>query len=151
MASAQSPAPSVAALVAPSPRLAAHVPSHAERLRERLARMPVAAAGARDPFRFSSGGGTPRTAAAPHAAPADVQAGPPPTRLAAPDLRLLGITEDTVGTEIRRTAILSGMNQLFLVKEGEQLALRYQVTKVSADVVEIEDLAENRTLRLALR
>ena len=49
------------------------------------------------------------------------------------------------------TAIVSGAGQLFLVKEGENLTLRYRVIKISADVVELQDLGDKTTLRLALK
>ena len=42
------------------------------------------------------------------------------------------------------------MDGLFLVHEGEPVALRYQVRRIGADGVELEDLAAGTTLRLTL-
>ena len=50
-----------------------------------------------------------------------------------------------------RTAIVSGPGQLFLVKEGQNVTLRYRVIKIAADVVELQDLGDKTTLRLALK
>ncbi len=50
-----------------------------------------------------------------------------------------------------RTAIVSAPGQLFLVKEGQNVTLRYRVAKISADVVELTDLGNGATLRLALK
>jgi len=50
-----------------------------------------------------------------------------------------------------RTAIISAQGQLFLVKEGETLMLRYRVAKISEDVVELIDVGDNSVRRLALR
>ena len=68
-----------------------------------------------------------------------------------PDLQLLGIAEDTREGQPSRTAVISAMDGLFLVHEGEPIALRYQVRKIGADAVELEDLAAGTTIRLALR
>ena len=38
-----------------------------------------------------------------------------------------------------------------MVKEGENVTSRYRVTRISADVVELMDLATNTPRRLALR
>jgi hypothetical protein len=50
-----------------------------------------------------------------------------------------------------RVAFISGEGQLFMVKEGENVTSRYQVTQISADVVELRDLSDNTVRRLALR
>ena len=54
------------------------------------------------------------------------------------------------GTPVR-TAILSGLGDVFLVKAGEIVASRYEVVAVGADAVELRDLGTGRTLRLGLR
>ena len=87
--------------------------------------------------------------AAPAPAPALVEA--PPALPALPALKLAGIAEDEGPEGPVRTAIISGQGQLFLVKEGDSVAQRYRVTKISADVVELIDLGDNSILRLALR
>jgi hypothetical protein len=75
-----------------------------------------------------------------------------PPVVAQPSLKLAGIAEDDGpdGAPIR-TAIISGEGQLFMVKEGENVSPRYRVAKISADVVELIDLATNTPRRLALR
>jgi hypothetical protein len=122
-------------------------PSHEQRLRERLAAMPRADESHRDPFQF--GAPPPRTEPprAVVAAEAVATAGAP----VAPDVQLLGIAEDVRDGQPFRTAIISASDGLFLVHEGEPIALRYQVQRIGADAVELEDLAAGTTLRLALR
>jgi hypothetical protein len=68
-----------------------------------------------------------------------------------PSLKLAGIGEDDGVDGPIRTAFISGEGQLFMVKEGEMVTPRYRVAKISADVVELIDLATNTTRRLALR
>jgi len=74
-----------------------------------------------------------------------------PVRPAPAPLKLSGIAEDETPDGVVRTAIISGLNQLFLVKEGETVAARYRVLHVSSDVVELTDLVDDTVLRLALR
>jgi hypothetical protein len=66
-------------------------------------------------------------------------------------LKLSGIAEDEMPDGVVRTAIISGLGQLFLVKEGDSFADRYRVLRVSSDVVELTDLVDGNVLRLALR
>lgn len=68
-----------------------------------------------------------------------------------PAMRLSGIAEDATADGVVRTAIISGFGQLFLAKEGDPVTDRYRVVKISSDVVELTDLADRSTLRLALR
>jgi hypothetical protein len=70
---------------------------------------------------------------------------------AVPALKLSGIGEDETPDGLVRTAIISGLGQLFLVKEGENVTERYRVLKISSDVVELADLIDGTNLRLALR
>jgi hypothetical protein len=72
-------------------------------------------------------------------------------RPAAPALKLSGIAEDTTPDGVVRTAIISGSGQLYLVKEGESVTTRFRVAKISSDVVELSDLTDGTTLRLALK
>ena len=87
--------------------------------------------------------------AAPAAAPAIVDA--PVTRPGQPPLKLAGIAEDAGPDGPERTAIISGDGQLFMVKEGDAVTLRYRVAKISADVVELTDLTDNSVRRLAMK
>ena len=67
---------------------------------------------------------------------------------AAPPFKLIGIGEDGPV----RIAIISAPGQVFVVKVGENVTARYRVAKISADVVELVDVADDATtLRLAIR
>jgi hypothetical protein len=153
----------VAASIAPSRPIATRVapttfgtatdrsgprPSPITRFRAGLAAMQGSRAIQRDPFRFrpqASPGPVSRrvsTAAVP-----ELPGEPRPPR---PELQLLGIAEDTRDGTVVRNAVISSMNQLYLVGEGEQMALRFLITRVGADSVDVEDLAEGVTFRIAL-
>jgi hypothetical protein len=82
--------------------------------------------------------------------PALVEA-PAPKAPAQPTLKLSGIAEDPGPDGPVRLAIISGDGQLFMVKEGEAVTSRYRVVKISADVVELGDLGDGTTRRLALK
>ena len=59
-----------------------------------------------------------------------------------------------VGVIPRRIAQLggdTGFGEIFLVKEGDSVTLRYRVAKISSEAVELTDLTDNTPLRLALR
>jgi hypothetical protein len=104
----------------------------------------------RDLFRYSS-----RPTPASSALPA-VIAAPPAPSVAAPvetvaPLKLEGLAEDRGAEGPVRTAIISGFGDMFLVKEGDNVTLRYRVAKISPDAVELTDLTNNTPLRLALR
>jgi hypothetical protein len=127
---------------------AAVVEASVARLRARLADMPARPEGTRNPFRFE---GRARAARA-HAAETvvnDVQE--VPAAPARPELRLIGMAEDLRDGLTERTAIVSGLNQVYLVKEGEQIAMRFLVTRIGADAVEVEDLVDGTPLTLGLR
>jgi hypothetical protein len=68
-----------------------------------------------------------------------------------PSLKLAGISEDDGADGPIRMAFISGEGQLFMVKEGEMVTPRYRVTRISADVVELEDVNEKTLRRLAMR
>lgn len=128
--------------------LAAGVQAQSARLRAKLAAAPAARTG-RNPFAFESAApaARPRQAAAapePEAEPDEPSAGP-----SAPALVLLGVAEQDREGTVRRTAMIAGPgDQLFMVAEGEALAGRYRVGAVSADAVELVDLATGATRRL---
>jgi hypothetical protein len=97
-----------------------------------------------------------------HAAPAPIAAVVTPraalteTPLAAavatmPALKLSGISEDPGEAGPIRQAFISGEGQLFIVKEGEGVTARYRVARISSEVVELTDLSDNTTRRLALK
>jgi hypothetical protein len=99
----------------------------------------------RDPFRFATI--APRPAPPPIAIP--VAAAPPPPQR--PPYKLIGVAEDTAAGNPVRTAIISGPNQLYVVKEGDKVPPRYGVARISADVVELVDTSDSSALRLALK
>jgi hypothetical protein len=85
-------------------------------------------------------------ALAPHPTEAPAVFAPPQ-----PSLKLAGIGEDEGADGPIRIAFISGEGQLFMVKEGEMVTPRYRVARISAEVVELEDLTTNTPRRLALR
>ena len=85
------------------------------------------------------------------AAPAPALSEARPAVIAQPSLKLSGIAEDPGPDGPVRTAFIAGEGQLFMVKEGDRVASRYRVNKISADVVELTDLADNSVRRLAMR
>jgi hypothetical protein len=115
----------------------------------RLGRRPQPVASpqrVRDLFRFATA--APRkTPAAPIVLP--VSAEPPVP--APPAFRLIGVAEDTAAGNPVRTAIISAPGQLYVVREGERIASRYGVARISPDVVELVDTANSTELRLALK
>jgi hypothetical protein len=70
---------------------------------------------------------------------------------AQPALKLAGIAEDDGPDGPIRMAFISGEGQLFMVREGEMVTPRYRVNKITADVVELQDVNEQTLRRLALR
>jgi hypothetical protein len=74
-----------------------------------------------------------------------------PVQPAQPSLKLSGIAEDAGPDGPVRLAFIAGEGQLFMVKEGDAVTPRYQVVKISADVVELIDLGDHTVRRLALR
>jgi hypothetical protein len=88
----------------------------------------------------------PTSAAGPAAPPPSVPAPPP----VAP-MRLVGISEDSSPDGPVRKVFISGDGQLYIAKEGDTVLVRYKVTKISADVVELTDVEDGTVRRLALR
>ena len=104
----------------------------------------------RDVFRFAA---PPQAARLiPRALPPPIDAPPVPPR---PALRLIGVAEDNAdaGASGRpmRMAIISAPDQLYMVKEGERVASRYGVKRISSDVVELVDSGDASALRLVLK
>jgi hypothetical protein len=62
-------------------------------------------------------------------------------------VRLIGMAEEADVF----TAILSTPSGVFLVKEGEEVLSRFRISRVSADVVELIDLLDGSSHRLALK
>jgi Tfp pilus assembly protein PilP len=66
-------------------------------------------------------------------------------------MQLLGIAEDGADSTLERTAVIATPRQVYLVKEGEQIAFRFQVVRIGPDAVELRDLAHDSTFTIALR
>jgi hypothetical protein len=62
-----------------------------------------------------------------------------------PALKLIGVAEDAGATGLIRTAIIAGPGQVYVVKEGDRVTSRYLVARISADVVELQDLGNVRS------
>jgi hypothetical protein len=119
-----------------------------KRLHERL-RPSDTPLHSRDLFRYAA-----KPAASPGSTAAATFVAPPPEQPAAAivaPLKLEGLAEDHGDQGPVRTAIISGFGDIFLVKEGDPVTLRYRVAKISPDAVELTDLTDNSPLRLALR
>jgi hypothetical protein len=106
----------------------------------------------RNPFRFGSATSATSHAGASRAERAtvpavasEVPAAPPP-----PAYTLAGIAEHNVSGGRKRTAVISGEGQLYLVTEGQAVGGRYTVVRVDAEAVLLRD-ASGRELTLALR
>lgn len=136
---------------APSPQLdvlAANVQSQSSRLRKRLADAPQPQPPARNPFSFV----VRQTKTARAAAPV-VEAAPAPEPLPAePVLDLIGIAERNTPKGVVRTAmIVDAAQELHMLQEGQEIAGRYRVTAISADVVELTETTSGATRRIALK
>ncbi len=68
-----------------------------------------------------------------------------------PSLKLVGIAEEGAADAILRTAIIAGFGDLFMVTVGDAVTLRYRVSTVGPDAVELLDAADQTTLRLTLK
>ena len=74
-----------------------------------------------------------------------------PTVALPPVLKLVGLGEDVTPTGTVRTAILSGSGDLVLAKEGDTVAGRYRVLRISSEIVELSDVIDGSTRRLVLK
>lgn len=121
------------------------------RLRARRTEAPRPRSPERNAFEFAPeapvrlAGGAARGAAP---APAQVM---PPTVPPPPQLTLSGVAETRQGDQVVRTAIISGMGQLFFAKPGDRLANTYVVSIIGPDIVELREVATGRVIRLTLR
>src|SRR5262245_29560763 len=118
------------------------------RLHDRLRPTTAPTPPGRNVFAFRA-----RAAAAP--APTSAPSRPiivePPPVPPGPSFKLVGIAEDDGPDGPIRTAFISSDGQLLMVKEGERIANRYDVTHITPDVVELTDVADNTVRRFALR
>jgi hypothetical protein len=126
-----------------------------ERQRARLERLTAAppVSPSRNPFRFGSRPRRASTAPLTDRAPDDPAALADRAVPAAPSVpvRLVGIAAGAADDGPFRSAILSGLGQVFIAGAGDLVAERYRVTAVGEDAVELSDEMTGRVLRLALR
>jgi hypothetical protein len=137
--------PSAARHAAVSEGRGAQLQSEIARLHDRL-RPDAVPVQRRDLFHFESRARVVPRAAAPVAiVPIDTA-----PVVVAPSLKLIGLAEEPGANGMIRTAIISGRGELFMVKEGDRVADRYRVARVSADSVELADDQAAAPLRLHL-
>jgi hypothetical protein len=120
------------------------------RLRERLHPTSMPQRPSRNLFQFRA---VPPAVRASPSLPAPVSSTVEPSAAVpqAPPMKLIGIAEDAGPDGATRTAIIAGANELFLVKEGESVTPRYRVGRILGDAVELTDLEQPGTIRLALK
>ncbi|MBS1819370.1 MAG: hypothetical protein JSU08_15670 [Acidobacteria bacterium] len=137
------------ARVSPLDMSMASLQSEVGRLHERLA-PTIAPTRSRDLFRFQERTRRPVSrslATRPVAeAAATTQAPAPPP----PSLSLIGVAEDVTPDGVVRTAIVSGLGDVFLVKVGDTIRDRYRVGPVSGDATQIIDLTTGTSTTIAL-
>ena len=143
-------APPIVVPAAPIEARGAELANEIARLHERLRPTATPRQPGRNLFVYHAP--EPRAAAIAPAAPKPALTEPLPALTPPqPLLKLAGIGEDAGPDGPLRVAFITGEGQLFMVKEGESVTSRYQVTKISADVVELRDVTDNTVRRLALR
>ena len=118
------------------------------RLRERLHPAVEPQRPARNLFQFSSKAAGPTSPVTASTSVLEEAVRPSP---AEPPLKLIGIAEDPGPEGPVRTAIISGFGQTFFVKDGDTIGTRFRVQHLSGESVELSDLVEPATYRLALQ
>ncbi len=120
--------------------------AQADRLKARLAEVTAYRQPARDAFRFAS-------------SPRRVEETPPPSGIEAPPAVVApvrppygfaGLATTTENGVTVRTAILSSLQGVSLVKEGETLETGYRVTSITDDAVTLESTADGTQTTLHL-
>jgi len=126
------------------------IQGQAGRLRAYLTGAPPLALATRNPFRFRGRPEAQPEIRGARAALTAARSGVPGS-IARPELALAGLAEDPSPSGPIRTAIISGMGQLFLVKEGEGFGGRFQVVRIGTNAVEVLDQREGSTFSLVLK
>ncbi|MPZ19230.1 MAG: hypothetical protein GEV06_15150 [Luteitalea sp.] len=130
-------------------RMADEVSGQVERLSAHSRTAPAPHASQRNPFHFAQR--EPPPAARPEPGPAALPPAPKATPAAKTlQLRLIGVAEKVTSEGVERTAIISGVGQLFMVKAGDSVTARYVVTTVGADAVELRDTVTDAVRQLGL-
>jgi hypothetical protein len=123
----------------------------AARLRNRQRESPAPREGGRNPFDYAPVSAPPATAA-PAPPPAEAIAPPAPTEPPPPVFTLSGIADKT-GDDGKtvRTAVISGLGQLYFAKVGDTVTDRYTVTAIGVDAVDLRDATTGQAIRLVLQ
>jgi hypothetical protein len=108
----------------------------------------AAPARGRDVFRFAAARAARAASGVALVPPVAVE---PPAAPPRPALKLIGVAEDTASGSAIRTAIISGPDQLYVVREGERVTSRFGVQRISSDVVELVDAVDASAFRLVLK
>jgi hypothetical protein len=124
-----------------------------ERLEARRAQAELSAVERRNPFRFAVDQRAPREPQLAQAASPALAAGAAPAAGPAPlpPVSLIGIVDRTVDGHAQRLAVVSMADTLHYVAVGARIGSRYEVVSVAADAVELKDLSDGSTRRLALK
>ena len=130
--------------------LAHEVQTRAKRLKERLASAPMPQQPVRNPFVFRRAEPPPAATSRPAATIAPV---PTVVQLPAePPLVLIGIAEQRVNNvPVRIAMITTAGDELLVVRVGDSVIQRYQVTAIMANAAELLDLTTGRARRLTLQ
>ncbi|HEU4693511.1 MAG TPA: hypothetical protein VFS23_34345 [Vicinamibacterales bacterium] len=152
----------VAAIVAPTPRTQSapvatpqaidssgavvDLGAQAERLRAKLAEVSTYRQPSRDAFRF----GAASRRVVESAPPAVTELPPAVITPSRPPYALAGMATTMVDGVAQRTAILSSLQGVSLVKEGDLLDAGYRVTSIADDAVTLESTSDGSTSTLRL-
>ena len=129
------------------PRAAAQIENEAARMQAGIREQAAYRQPERNPFRFGSRrselAGAEASVAAP---PVEAFVPPPPP----PPVTLAGIAEDQVAEGVQRTAILSSLSGVLLVKEGDDVLGQYRVSKIESGAIELTRISDGGSVRLLL-
>jgi hypothetical protein len=155
LAAAATPGSGGAPAISPSKPTAldaqgAELSGEVQRLRERLRPDAEPRAPGRNLFRYAASRSRSATSLAPVTEP-DASSVTPVRELPKIPLDFIGVAETAGDQGIVRTAIMTAGGQLVHAKEGESVASRYRVTRITSELVELVDTADGATTRLVLR
>jgi hypothetical protein len=124
-----------------------------ERLEARRAQGELPAEERRNPFRFAVDQRAPREPQQAQAATLPLAAGAATaaTLPTLPPMSLIGIVDRTVDGRAQRLAVVSMADTLYYAAAGARIGSRYEVVSVAADAVELKDLSDGSTRRVALK
>jgi len=121
--------------------------AQADRLKARLAEVTAYRQPARDAFRFGS---SPRRVDEETPRPSGIEAPPAVVAPVRPPYGFAGLATTTENGVTVRTAILSSLQGVSLVKEGETLDTGYRVTSITDDAVTLESTTDGTQTTLHL-